>query len=349
MRENVVEEMQQLQPNDETKQKMLDILKRFHSEEEIDSMDEEDDSTLSEETIQKVLSGGQISFDDLSPEEKQRFQRAVVSGELSKLIKPWDPWWLKPSARTISLSPEGTQLVQLIVKQETQQNDMESDQSPHDLFPLGPETPLPPVNKLSSTEPSPLLVVHLVDIVYSYCFTLRLYNGDWQSDAIGSAMVVPSISSVLGQSGQPETVAEALSYCLEQTCSPAFRHMGGVKFGLGVMDDVTSLLCLGGSALVCLLCDLQRLIKAAGRELRLEKPRKSKRAEINNQLKSAERKVFFIMCWVHEQAGEVWSSLASIVSAEKAAAMDYGGSESSNLRREDRVKNKSKVLIEVVE
>ena len=39
MRENVVEELQQMQPDDETKQKMLDILKRFHSEEETDSMD----------------------------------------------------------------------------------------------------------------------------------------------------------------------------------------------------------------------------------------------------------------------------------------------------------------------
>lgn len=41
MKENVVEELQQLQPDNETKQKMLDILKRFHEEEETDSMDED--------------------------------------------------------------------------------------------------------------------------------------------------------------------------------------------------------------------------------------------------------------------------------------------------------------------
>ncbi|KAI8003889.1 hypothetical protein LOK49_LG08G00623, partial [Camellia lanceoleosa] len=41
MRENVVEEMRQLQPDDENKQKILDILKRFHSEEEMDNMDED--------------------------------------------------------------------------------------------------------------------------------------------------------------------------------------------------------------------------------------------------------------------------------------------------------------------
>lgn len=41
MRENVVDELQQAQPDDKTKQKMLDILKRFHSEEKMDSMDED--------------------------------------------------------------------------------------------------------------------------------------------------------------------------------------------------------------------------------------------------------------------------------------------------------------------
>lgn len=41
MRENVVEELQHLKPNDETKGKMLNILKRFHSEEETEDMNEE--------------------------------------------------------------------------------------------------------------------------------------------------------------------------------------------------------------------------------------------------------------------------------------------------------------------
>ncbi|KAF7130249.1 hypothetical protein RHSIM_Rhsim10G0016900 [Rhododendron simsii] len=72
MRENVVGELQQLQTDDETKRKMLEILERFHSEEEVDSMDE-DDSTLSEETMEKILSGLQVDFDDLTAEEKETF------------------------------------------------------------------------------------------------------------------------------------------------------------------------------------------------------------------------------------------------------------------------------------
>ncbi|PON73577.1 Zinc finger, HIT-type domain [Parasponia andersonii] len=340
MRENVVEELRHLQPDDETKEKMLDILKRFHSED----MDEED-STLSEETVQKFLSGGQIRFDDLSAEEKKRFQRAIASGELSKMIKPWDPWWLRPSARTISLSSEGTQLVQPLAKEEfltSPQSHLESNQSSE--IPPGPETPLPPLSKLTTTQPSPLLGVHLVDIIYSYCFTLRLYNGDWQSDAAGSALVVLSVSSVLGQCAQPETVVEVLSYCLEQTCSPAYRHMGGSQFGLGLIDDVVSLLTLGSNALLCLLSDLLRLIQAGERELKSEKSRKTKKLENRNKLKLAERKIYFIMCWVHEQPNEAWSSLAAIVRAEKAA-IEYTTVSSKS---EKKAKNRSKVLIEEI-
>ncbi|XP_015896354.2 uncharacterized protein LOC107430077 [Ziziphus jujuba] len=346
MRDNVVEELQQLEPKDETKQKMLDILRRFHSEEETDDMDEEEDSTLSEETIQKVLSGVQVSFDDLSVEERKRFKRAVASGELSKMIEPWDAWWLRPAAKTISLSKEGTQLVQPLAEQEASilpQNDRESNQASE--IPPGPESPLPPVSKLISTEPSPFLAVHLVDIVYSYCFTLRLYNGDWQSDALGSAMVVLGVSSVLGQGGQPETVLEALSYCLEQTCSPAYRHMGGLQFGLGLVDDVVSILTLGSPALLCLLSDLQRLVQAGERDLKSEKSVKPRRKEIKSKLKHAERKIYFIMCWVHEQPGEAWSSLAAIIRAEKSSGMDF-----ESISRCGKVKRKAEmkgnVLIE---
>lgn len=348
MRDNVVEELQQMQSDDGTKRKMMDILKRFHSDEETDSMDE-DDSTLSEETVQKIFSGDQVSFDDLTAEEKKRFQRALASGELSKMIKPWDPWWLKPSARTLSLSRDGTQLVQPFDKQEASaslQEDLESDQLTE--HPPGPECPLPAVGKLSSTEPSPMLAVHLVDIVYTYCFTLRLYNGDWQSDAIGAAMVVLSVSSILGQGGQPETVLEALSHCLEQICSPAYRHMGGLQFGLVLIDDVISLFSLGGPALVCSLCDMQRLIQAGERELKSEKPKKSRWVEIRSKLKLAERKIYFIMCWVHEQPGETWSSLAAILGAEKCSAMDYGGRKQPVKMNNSKVEPRDKFLIEEI-
>ncbi|XP_030442447.2 uncharacterized protein LOC115664692 isoform X2 [Syzygium oleosum] len=348
MRENVVQELHHVQSDDVTKRKMLDILKRLHSEEEEDSMDE-DDSGLSEEIIEKILSGGQISLDDLSTEEKKRFHRAVASGELSRMIDPWEPWWLNPSAGKIRLSQDGTQLVQPLARdEESGLSDADTGSSYLSDIPPGPDTPLLPLSKLSSTPPSPLLAVHLVDIVYSYCFTVRLYNGDWQTDVVGSSMVLLGVSSVLGQSGQPETMLEALSYCLEQTCSPAYRHVGGLKFGIALIDDVVSVLSLGTPALICLLSDLQRLVQAGERELKLEKPKRSRRTEVKNKLKLAERKVYFIMCWVHEQPKEAWTSLATIVAAEKKAALVHEDGKRVE-KNGDKGVIRGKTLIEEVE
>jgi hypothetical protein len=156
-----------------------------------------------------------------------------------------------------------------------------------------------------------------------------------------------SVSAILGQGGQPETVLEALSHCLEQTCSPAYRHMGGLQLGLILIDDVINLLSLGGPALVLSLCDLQRLIQAGERELKSEKPKKSRRVEIRSKLKLAERKIYFIMCWVHEQPSEAWSSLAAIVGAEKSSAMIYGGSKQP-VKMNNKAETRGGVLIEEI-
>ncbi|WOL05695.1 zinc finger HIT domain-containing protein 2 [Canna indica] len=344
MRENVMEELKQVQPDDESKRKMLDILKRFHSEEEMSSAaddDDDDESMLSEEIIQKVLSGQEVKLEDLSHKEIKQFRRAIASGELSKLIEPWTPWWRKPSARSISLSPEGCQLVKSLDEQSSTLEDNVNE------IPVGPESPLPPLRQLMHGDPSPLLAVHVVDVLYSYCFTLRLYNGDWHSDPLGAATVALSMSKVMGDLWRPETVGEALTACLEETCSPVYRHAGGFSFGIGLVDDVICLLYLGTNALICLLCDLQRLIQTSERTLKSEKIVKTERSQTSRRLRSADKKVFFLMCWVHEQPAGAWSTLASIVEMEKASLSQLGLG-GKHFKAERKGVQQSKLLIEEV-
>ena len=95
------------------------------------------------------------------------------------MIEPWDPWCLKPTTGAICLGKDGIRLVQPMANQEASvslEEHLETNESSG--IPVGLETPLPSLCKLVSTEPSSLLTVHLVDIVHSYCFTLRVYNGD---------------------------------------------------------------------------------------------------------------------------------------------------------------------------
>ncbi|GAB4834930.1 hypothetical protein Ancab_033196 [Ancistrocladus abbreviatus] len=72
-------------------------------------------------------------------------QKAVASGELSKMIEPWDPWRLKPSAQTISFGQDRVRLVQPLIKQKPSRSP--EDDSGSNLIneiPPGPETLLSP-------------------------------------------------------------------------------------------------------------------------------------------------------------------------------------------------------------
>lgn len=211
---------------------------------------------------------------------------------------------------------------------------MQSSTATISEIPVGPESPLQPLKQLMRGEPSPLLAVHVIDVLYSYCFTLRLYNGDWHSDPQGASTVALSMSKVLGDVGRPETVTEALAACMEETCSPVYRQAGGYSFAIGLIDDVICLLSLGTHALICCLCDFQRLFQAGERMLNSENISKTERNKTTQKLRFAARKVYFLMCWVHEQPAETWSTLAGIVKIEKASLsqLDLAG-ESSKAER----------------
>ncbi|XP_051193169.1 uncharacterized protein [Lolium perenne] len=347
MRENVTEELKQIQPEDESKRQMLDILKRFHLEDEMES-DGEDESMFSEELIQKVISGDGINLEDLSDDEMKRFRQALASGELSKMIQPWTPWWKNPVAKSISLSHDGSQLIKEVSTDvNTLSDPTAAPESIISEIPEGPESPLPSLKQLTRAEPSPLLTVHLVDILYSYCFTLRLYNGDWHSDPFGASTVALSMSKVMGEDAKPETVSESLTTCIEETCSPVYRHTGGFRFAIGLVNDIITILSLGSNALVCALCDFRRLIQAGESMLKEEKVGKTERAQSSQKLRAADRKLFFITCWAHEQPADTWSSLAHLVEVQKASLEELDNR--SGVRKAGRKDNRqSKVLIEEV-
>lgn len=149
------------------------------------------------------------------------------------MIEPWIPWWTHPLAHKVALTKSGTQLVQpLQVKGEASEITLSSDENLSDGsgIPAPPDTPLQAIKDLTSKQPSPLLGVHLTEAVYGYCFTLRLFNGDWESDPLDAALVLLGISKVLGDGASPESVGAALAGCLESVCSPSFKHAGGYRF-----------------------------------------------------------------------------------------------------------------------
>lgn len=398
-RENVLEEMKGLNVTPESKQRMLEALQRIHFDDEGRSVFEDDymqvlngegeepseigfdtEELLSEDTLQSLQEGVSISFEDLSASEKKAFMRAVAAGKFSHLIKPWDPWWTHPLAHNISLTKSGMQLVQPLEEQTPKEVTSLDEEALSDSggeilsassdIPSPLDTPLQVIKDLTAKQPSPLLGVHLTEVIYGYCFTLRLFNGDWGSDPLDAALVLLCIAKVLGVGSTPESVSAALAGCLESVCSPSFKHAGGYRFGSSLFDDTALLLRLKREGILCALADAYRLIDCAVKDLKThvknkegsstailkegsssappksrvkhEKKGYSKRRSSNSRrLRTAQKKLYFMICWVNEQASEIFDDLVGLVQKEKSMLIvEVGTRELETISSNNEVKVK---------
>ncbi|CAL8462874.1 g2408 [Coccomyxa elongata] len=284
--ENVEKQLRQTTTSDQEKRKMMEILQRFNESDEMlpgAEMSEEGEESgaeegaeegLSAETLAKLMAQieqGQdveIQESDLSPQDLAAFERAVTSGSLARLVTPWQPWWRTQEAAQISLSTAGTRIIY------AQSAHEESAGPLNDIgaIPPPPSTPLPLMATLSKAQPSPLLRWQLVQILYSYCLTMHMYNGDWTSHPQGAAITAMEASAALGghqdsaapsAASPPASAAEAVLECLARTCHPSLCGPAGRRFAVPTLDDVQVLLRCGRPAIVCALTDLRRLFSAA--------------------------------------------------------------------------------------
>ena len=113
---------------------------------------------------------------------------------------------------------------------------------------------MPPFAELSSREPHPQLRYHLPDLLFAYCYTLRLFNGDWEGLEEEAAATLMRVSCLLGAvdsgTGHPpegyqgvqvhESTGAALQRCVENTCQPAVWDSSA--FTRSVLRDVGLLL-----------------------------------------------------------------------------------------------------------
>ena len=67
---------------------------------------------VSQENVEDI----DIAEDDLSPAELQAFKHAIASGQLSKFVDVWVPWWHLAEAATVQLSAAGTSKVSVQIE-----------------------------------------------------------------------------------------------------------------------------------------------------------------------------------------------------------------------------------------
>ncbi|GAX83028.1 hypothetical protein CEUSTIGMA_g10455.t1 [Chlamydomonas eustigma] len=208
-----------------------------NEEEDLDAEDVEEDETasiaqdsiLSKETLGKILLKvqqsassandtrdlacllDQVHLDerDLPPAELKALLSAAVTGRLSHLLPAWQPWWTTQQARDLRLGAAGISIITEISSGATHQQGKLGDVHQEKLeevaftaeaspLPPLPTHPLPALAALTRASPSSLLRWHVLEVMYTYCLTMAMFNGEVEgSTALEVASQILNISTCL--------------------------------------------------------------------------------------------------------------------------------------------------------
>jgi hypothetical protein len=298
-----------------------------------DDDDDDDDDERNEErfraALQRVSAGdvtGGLAL--LSAAQRAEFDRALHDGSLAQLVKTWSPWWVEvrvPPSRTVADACVGALVVDLTAGDDSAAADADADESavdaPPAVLPSLPES-LPPLLALTKAIPSPLLINNLVDVLFAYVLTLRLYNGDTNAEPLLAAVYAVRLSSVLSEKALHETATLALDRCMERCRSP--QYLQPLVLVMSAAADVCDVLrCRRFVAAA--LCDFARIVaRAVGDE-----PKKAATdRDTQRLLRAAHSKLQFFQSWlaepgIVEQLALLEASLRRAVEERVAAARDH--------------------------
>lgn len=360
-----MQELRSIRATQDQQQRMQEILQRLHEAELADdggssSSDEGGSGSsagggvgggggaaeaegLSEATLHRLLARLQasdgkdidISEEDLTPAELAAFHRALAAGELSSAVAPWQPWWLGDDAAALQLGAGGTRLVAEGEEGAGGGAGLgEPDGSGGGDLPAPPSRPLPPLAALTRMAPSPLLQYQLLDLLYAYAFTLRLFNGDYGPVAAEAADTALALSAVLAatagsgggnatesNSAAAPSAASVLLSCVGHACAPPAGSREQRSFAVGVLADVVALLARGRVLALLALLDLSRLLEAAKQQAAGKRGAGAGKSRgsraVARRLVAAQRKLVFFLSWANELPEEAYALLRAAVEAEQ--------------------------------
>jgi hypothetical protein len=201
----------------ENQQGHQEILNRLYQKENIKgSADDVEDvvgDIMAEEDLYQLWSNLEELGEDATQTEidkiippllRNKFQRDLQQGKAQHLVlKDWFPWWKN----------------HLVVKSDEETNqDNSRDQTVRPKKTLDDRLlETPPFESLSNGRPpSPVLLFNVVNVLYSACFTLRLYYGVTNASLNApteAAATLISNSAVLSRDARFLSLTEVLVYC----------------------------------------------------------------------------------------------------------------------------------------
>ncbi|XP_068623885.1 zinc finger HIT domain-containing protein 2 [Battus philenor] len=169
-RDCVNEELSSYHAGDEAKQKMIDILKKVHNEninDELEDIDEVEDVLDSDDDgeidLHERVKGLNLEDADavwnvLTEDERNEFE-ALIQGEVGSILPQWEPWWMRN--KKVKIIEEVASLNQT-----------------DDCKKCPNIRTVPKFHTLTKIQPSPAITFNIANILASYAFTMRYFNGE---------------------------------------------------------------------------------------------------------------------------------------------------------------------------
>uniref|UniRef100_A0A087YS23 Zinc finger, HIT-type containing 2 n=1 Tax=Poecilia formosa TaxID=48698 RepID=A0A087YS23_POEFO len=168
----------------------------------------------------------------LSKEEQEKFVSLLKRGDLSRVVPLWKPWWEEHEENGSSLiqvlqedvnEPEKGHNDEVKTSQEDDEKTVKGGKSKGSSISVNVPSISANIPKLSSlcANPSPLVCYSVVNVLYSYAFSLSLFNGDTDSLMLEFCDMTLSLSEALSSGKVFNSVQEALD------CGEALILLGG--------------------------------------------------------------------------------------------------------------------------
>ena len=171
---------------------------------------------------------------------------------------------------------------------------------------------------MKNSSPNPNVQFSCIDVLFSYVYVMRLYNGCPEDSLEQAAENVLELSPVLSQNAVFESVESVVHNSLSVVrrfkdlyCSEEFSHCA--------LLDVVSLIkghdCSEGqsvSFVECALSHLCRLLSRGKEKLNTNSMMKQKDADLYKSMWLAKKKAEFLLAWVHTNTNILHSLVLSI-------------------------------------
>ncbi|KAF4082223.1 hypothetical protein AMELA_G00149020 [Ameiurus melas] len=335
----------------------------------------EEEEGEEEEDVVTRLSG--LNIESLTEEElwallpekdKQNFERLLKDGGISALVPIWRPWWeeherdhavlieeLQRAEETNSLEEVEDRDVQDLdtasglpspQKQEVKKQKINMEGSRNAPPPISCE--IPPLSSLCSASPSPLVKFSLVNVLYGYAFTLRLFNGDVTEtqQLLEFTQLLLSVSECLGRGRTFGSFSEALSAAMASISAERYDS----DSSLSAVEGVAHILSgasrdEGAGYTLSALAQLRSVFSRA----RSVAPRDH--AHFRRMCFLAGKKCEFLQAWTNENTRTLWALARRVWSEYERQTGERQAMERDRKRVEESWKKGSvrgKVMIEEI-